>query len=163
MVRETGVWILGDGRPLPERLAKLLGSLAGLLDRHDAKVLSMEESFVHKNVRSAMVLAHARGVVMAVCAARGMAVAEYAPSSVKQTIAGSGRASKDAVADMVRRQLALRELPDSADATDALSIALAHLILSRDPLVAASKGERSPKRGFDVEAYLERIGRKPRP
>jgi crossover junction endodeoxyribonuclease RuvC len=122
----------------------------------------MEESFVHKNVHSAMVLGHARGVVMAVCAARGMSVAEYAPSSVKQTIAGSGRASKEAVADMVRRQLALKELPASADATDALSIALAHLVVSRDPLVAASAPHRGGKGGFDVEAYLERIGRKSR-
>lgn len=157
-VRETGVWVLGDGKPLPERLARLQGFLDELLDRGKPDVLSMEQTFVHKNVASALVLCHARGVVMGRCAGRGMAVHEYAPSSVKQAIAGSGRASKEAVADMVRRQLALQELPDSADATDALAIALTHHVLSKNPLVQ-TKGPsgNAGRNGFDVQAYLDRI------
>jgi len=62
------------------------------------------------------------------------------------------------VADMARRQLSLQELPDSADATDALAIALTHHVASRSPLAqirpAGAKGK-----GFDVDAYLQRIGR----
>jgi hypothetical protein len=59
---------------------------------------------------------------------------------------------------MVRRQLALQELPDSADATDALAIALAHHVVSRDPLAQGQRPRRKDK-GFDVDAYLRRIGR----
>lgn len=158
LVREAGVWVLGAGKPLPERLATLQSGLDALLDRQSPDVLSMESSFLHKNVNSALVLGHARGVVMARCAGRGMKVFEYSPSSVKQSIAGSGRASKDSVADMARRQLSLQELPDSADATDALAIALAHHVASRDPLARMQRRSGKDK-GFDVEAYLQRIGR----
>lgn len=157
-VRETGVWSLGDGKLLPARLARLQECLDDLLDRGKPDLLSMEQTFVHKNVASTLVLCHARGVVMGRCAARGMDVHEYAPSSVKQAIAGSGRASKDAVADMVRRQLALQELPESADATDALAIALTHHVLSKSPLTQVkAPGGNARRRGFDVEAYLERV------
>jgi len=125
-------------------------------------VLSIEESFVHKNVHSAMVLGHARGVILAACASRGMTVSEFAPSSIKQAVAGSGRATKERVAEMARRQLGLQELPDSADATDALAIALCWFS-SRSPVsgvVSGSKAARSGKKqGFDVEAYLKRIGK----
>lgn len=158
LVREVGVWVLGAGKPLPERLVALQRGLDALLERQAPEVLSLEAMFLHKNVNSALVLGHARGVVMARCAHRGMSVYEYSPSSVKQSVAGSGRASKESVADMVRRQLALQELPDSADATDALAIALAHHVSSRDPLARAT-GPRRKDKGFDVDAYLARIGR----
>ena len=158
LVREVGVWVLGAGKPLPDRLAALQSGLDALLERHAPDVLSMETCFVNKNVNSALVLGHARGVVMARCAGRGMKVFEYSPSSVKQSIAGSGRASKESVADMARRQLSLQELPDSADATDALAIALTHHVASRNPLAQVQR-PRGVDKGFDVEAYLQRIGR----
>ena len=158
LVREVGVWVLGSGKPLPERLVALQRGLDALLERQSPDVLSLEAMFLHKNVNSALVLGHARGVVIARCACRGVTLFEYSPSSVKQSVAGSGRASKESVADMVRRQLALQELPESADATDALAIALAHHVVSRDPLAQAA-GPRRKDKGFDVEAYLRRIGR----
>ncbi len=161
-VREAGVWRLGDGVPLPERLARLWKHLDQILSEHSPDVLSIEESFVHKNVHSAMVLGHARGVVLAACASRGMTVAEFAPSSIKQAVAGSGRASKERVAEMARRQLGLQDLPDSADATDALAIALCWFgsrstALGSIPPAASSRS--GGKKGFDVEAYLKRIGK----
>lgn len=160
LVREAGVWVLGAGKSLPDRLALLQSGLDALLEKHSPDVLSMEAIFLHKNVNSALVLGHARGVVMARCAGRGMGVFEYPPSSVKQSIAGSGRASKESVADMVRRQLSLQELPDSADATDALAIALAHHVASRSPLAPLRRARGTGKgKAFDVQAYLQRIGR----
>lgn len=160
MVREAGVWHLGDKTALPRRLADLQQRMENLLAAHLPAQLALEESFVHKNIHSAMVLGHARGVILATCARRGMDVFEYAPSSVKQTIAGSGRASKDAVADMVRRQLSLQELPGSADATDALAIALTHHLRAKSPLAAQSPGPSRRKTTFDLDGYLARIGRK---
>ncbi|HQF56126.1 MAG TPA: crossover junction endodeoxyribonuclease RuvC [Fibrobacteria bacterium] len=160
-VREAGVWRLGDGAPLADRLARLWKHLDQILTEHSPDVLSIEESFVHKNVHSAMVLGHARGVVLAACASRGMTVVEFAPSSIKQTVAGSGRATKERVAEMARRQLGLQELPDSADATDALAIALCWFgsRSTTTGVVSGSKAARTKKKGFDVEAYLKRIGK----
>ncbi len=162
-MREAGTWKLGDGIPLAERLAKLSNHLDALLAEHSPTALCIEESFVHKNVHSAMVLGHARGVILSRCAVRGMSVTEFAPSSIKQAVAGSGRATKERVAELARRQLGLQELPDSSDTTDALAIALTWF-LSRSPALAhladatPAKG-RGSRKGFDVEAYLKRIGR----
>jgi crossover junction endodeoxyribonuclease RuvC len=159
LVREVGVWVLGAGKPLPERLVALQRGLDALLERQAPEVLSLEAMFLHKNVNSALVLGHARGVVMARCAHRGMSVYEYSPSSVKQSVAGSGRASKESVADMVRRQLALQELPDSADATDALAIALDPPRFFAQIRWPRASAPRRKDKGFDVDAYLARIGR----
>jgi len=160
LVREAGVWHLGDRVPLPRRLADLQERLELLLKAHKPQVLAMEESFVHKNIHTAMVLGHARGVVLASSARAGLDVFEYAPSSIKQTVAGSGRASKEAVADMVRRQLGMSAMPDSADASDAMAIALAHHLRASSPLSAQSPGPSHRKTKFDLEGYLARIGRK---
>ncbi len=161
-VREAGVWRLGDGAPLPQRLAKLWKFLDQVLSEHSPDALAIEESFVHKNVHSAMVLGHARGVILAACATRGLTIAEYPPATIKQIVAGSGRASKESVAEMVRRQLGLQELPDSADATDALAIALCWILSHSNNLAMmteSAKPSRGKKKGFDVEAYLQRIGK----
>lgn len=158
-VREAGVWKLGDGTPLPDRLARLWKSLEQILSEHAPDVLSLEESFVHKNVHSAMVLGHARGVILAACAVRGMTICEYAPATIKQAVAGSGRATKDRVGEMVRRQLGLQEMPDSADATDALAIALCWFSSRRPGLEAIAPVKGGKKKGFDVDAYLKRIGK----
>jgi crossover junction endodeoxyribonuclease RuvC len=158
-VREAGVWRLGEGTPLPDRLSKLWKNLELVLCEHSPDVLSLEESFVHKNVHSAMVLGHARGVILAACALRGIAIAEFAPATIKQAVAGSGRASKDQVAEMVRRQLGLQEMPDSADATDALAIALCWFSSRRPGLEIMAPVKGSKTKGFDMDAYLKRIGR----
>lgn len=159
-VREAGVWRLGEGTPLPDRLAKLWTSLDKLLSEHSPDVLSLEESFVHKNVHSAMVLGHARGVILAACAVRGLQVMEFSPATIKQAVAGSGRASKERVAEMTRRQLGLDQMPDSADATDALAIALCWFSTRSSVAGAIPPTPRTRgKKGFDVDAYLKRIGR----
>lgn len=160
LVREAGVWHLGDKIALPRRLADLQQRLENLLSIHSPTQLALEESFVHKNIHSAMVLGHARGVILAACARRDLEIFEYAPSAIKQSVAGSGRASKEAVAEMVRRQLSLQELPSSADATDALAIAWTHLLRSKSPLTAQAPGPSRKKTEFDLEGYLARIGRK---
>lgn len=161
-VCEAGVWRLGDGTALPDRLAKLWKHLDQILIDHSPSVLSIEESFVHKNVHSAMVLGHARGVILTACALRGMTIAEFAASSIKQAVAGSGRASKERVAEMTRRQLGLQEMPVSSDATDALAIALCWFH-SQSPCLGAlarpAKTKGGRKQSFDVEAYLKRIGK----
>lgn len=155
LLREAGTWNLGESRPLPQRLAALQERLEETLAAHTPHLLCLEESFVHRNVHSAMVLGNARGVILAGCARRGLEIVELSPSEAKKTAAGSGRASKEAVAEMCRRQLAMEVLPVGPDATDALALALAALLRHRSPLPPAASGRAA--KGFDVEAYLKRI------
>jgi crossover junction endodeoxyribonuclease RuvC len=85
----------------------------------------MEQVFVHRNVASALVLGEARGVAVCAIAEAGLPLHEYAPASIKQAIAGNGRADKTQVQHMVRMLLNLPVSP-AADAADALACALCH-------------------------------------
>lgn len=87
---------------------------------------AIESSFVGSNARSAMALGEARAAAILGLADAGLAVMEYAPTLVKQTVAGYGRGEKSQVAEMVRLQLALKAVPTPADAADALAIAITH-------------------------------------
>lgn len=116
-----------DGRtPLPQRLGQLLRALEALLDRHTCTQLAIEAAFVHENARTALVLGQARGLPIALAAARGLSVHEYPPATVKRTIVGSGRAEKAQVRQMTKILLNLAELPGE-DEADALAVALTHL------------------------------------
>ena len=75
-----------------------------------------------------MILAHARGAAMLAGALRELPVVEYPPAEIKNSIVGSGRASKDQVGFMVRKLLGLAETPTPADAADGCAVALCHLM-----------------------------------
>jgi crossover junction endodeoxyribonuclease RuvC len=129
-----GVVRAGESRPLAERLRYIDEALGGIIEEHRPDVGSVETLFFHKDAQAAAKLGHARGVVLLALARANLAVAEYAPAQVKQTIAGKGHADKRQVALMVRAILGLSEVPP-ADAADALAIALTHL--RKAPLEAA--------------------------
>jgi crossover junction endodeoxyribonuclease RuvC len=112
---------------LPDRLAHIAASLGGLLDRRLPSLAALETPFHGLNSRTLIVLAQARGVLLAVLAGRGVAIAEYSPAEVKSAVTGSGRAEKEQVAQMVRLLLggaALQAAHQAPDATDALAVAL---------------------------------------
>ncbi|HEY4669214.1 MAG TPA: crossover junction endodeoxyribonuclease RuvC [Tepidiformaceae bacterium] len=92
---------------------------------------AIEASFVGENARSALALGQARGAAILGLAAAGLPVHEYTPALVKQTVAGYGRGEKSQIAQMVRLQLSLQELPGPADAADALAVAITHWAHSR--------------------------------
>ncbi len=87
---------------------------------------AVESSFVAANPRSALLLGHARAAAIIGLADAGIAVFEYAPNLVKQTVAGYGHGDKAQIAQMVRLQLGLATVPAPADAADALAIAITH-------------------------------------
>lgn len=111
---------------LPDRLARLADRLDAILSEHEPEVVAVEGVFTRRNARSALILGHARGVVLAGVARAHLPVHEYAPATVKRTVAGSGRATKEAVEIMARRLLGLSG-PLATDAADALAIAVCHL------------------------------------
>ena len=131
------------GRPLPDRLAFLYAELVALLAERRPEAVAVERVFVAASPRAALVLGHARGVVLAAAAAAGLRVSEYAPAEVKLAATGSGAADKPQVQAMVQRLLALEKAPPR-DAADALAVALCHA--QAGPL-AALLGPRATRRG----------------
>lgn len=111
--------------PLPARLLAIATRVGELIDAHAPDCIVVEEAFYHENVRSTLVLGHVRGALLLTALARGHVVAEYTPREIKMSVTGSGGASKEQVAFMVRRILGLRGALQ-ADAADALAIALCH-------------------------------------
>ncbi len=117
---------IAQTRPLSEALALLDAEIARLLEIYQPTEAALEGVFYAKNARTAMILCHARGVVVANCAKRNIPICEYSPAEVKRAVTGVGSAEKLQVQAMVARILALTP-PLQNDAADALAIALAHL------------------------------------
>jgi crossover junction endodeoxyribonuclease RuvC len=111
--------------PLSQCLVHLRASLLHRLAEDKPDVVAIEGIFYCRNVRTAMALGQARGVVIATCAEAGLAIYEYAPRLVKQGMTGSGAAAKHQVGLMMKSLLGLAELPPE-DAADALAIACCH-------------------------------------
>jgi len=125
----AGTLPLGNGM-LADRLLRLHLGLTTLFRELRPEALAIEGVFVHRGVRSALTLAHARGVLLLACAEAHLPVFEYAPATVKRSLTHAGSASKGGVARAVSMILGLREeLP--ADATDALAVAVCHLSRAR--------------------------------
>jgi crossover junction endodeoxyribonuclease RuvC len=110
---------------LASRLLFLFEELGAVIDQHNPHECAVEETFVNSNARAALALGQARGVTLAAAARRGVVVAEYAPTTIKKAVVGSGGADKTQIAFMVRRLLPTAG-DVTADAADALGVALCH-------------------------------------
>lgn len=117
--------------PLEFRLKVIFEALETLIVRYRPTAVAVEGVFTHKNSRSALVLGHARGVVLLAAAQASIPVFEYAPARIKKSVGAGGNDSKDAVARMVGLQLGLKVGEERADAYDALAVALCHVSSSR--------------------------------
>ncbi|MFQ5746636.1 MAG: crossover junction endodeoxyribonuclease RuvC [Gemmatimonadota bacterium] len=128
--------VIRPARPdaLAERLRRIHEELLGVIDRLEPDCLAVEGVFHGENVRSAVVLAHARGAVLLAGSLRGLEVAEYPPAEIKKAVVGTGRATKEQVGYMVQKLLHLAEPPRPADAADGCAAALCHLHVSRPAL-----------------------------
>jgi crossover junction endodeoxyribonuclease RuvC len=113
--------------PMPTRLSRIATGLQELIVHHRPDRVAIEDVFYATNVKSALKLGQVRGVAMLAAASAGLEVAEYSPLSIKSAVVGYGRAEKHQVQQMVARLLKLDEIPQPADAADALAIAICHL------------------------------------
>lgn len=112
--------------PLATRLVHLADGLGEVIATHGPHEAAVEETFVNRNPASTLKLGLARGVSLLIPAQRGLPVAEYPPNLIKKSLVGTGHASKDQVAMMVRTLLPGVGETLPADATDALAIAICH-------------------------------------
>jgi crossover junction endodeoxyribonuclease RuvC len=118
---------LSPREPLPHRLAIIFERLGAIIQEHHPDNVAIEDVFYALNVKSALKLGQVRGVAMLAASSAGLEVAEYSPLSIKSAVVGYGRAEKPQVQLMVTRLLKLSEVPEPADAADALAIAICHL------------------------------------
>jgi len=114
------------GRPFPERLRDIYEGIVEVIERYRPDQMAVEDVFYSNNVKTALKIGHARGVVLLAAANRGIPVVEYSPREVKRSVVGSGSASKEQVQFMVKAILGLGELPEPYDVSDALAVALCH-------------------------------------
>ena len=124
---DYGVIVTESDLPMASRLLAIHGAVAELIDRHQPSSIAVELLFFARNVTTAMTVGQARGVILLAAAQRGITVAEYAPSEVKQAVVGYGKADKRQIQEMVRIMLGLDELPRPDDAADALAVAICHV------------------------------------
>lgn len=142
---KLGVVSTDASAALPDRLATLQADFEILMDEVRPDVVAVEQVFFQNNVRTAMGVGQASGLVLAMAARRGIHVVQYTPSQVKSAVTGSGTANKLQVQQMVQRQLKLRSLPQPPDAADAAALALCHLAVSplRQSIARSTVGARS--------------------
>ncbi|MDR0686835.1 MAG: crossover junction endodeoxyribonuclease RuvC [Dysgonamonadaceae bacterium] len=110
------------------RLNRIFQRIISLIDEFKPDELAIESPFFGKNVQSMLKLGRAQGVAIAAAISRNIPVAEYAPLKIKLAITGNGRASKEQVADLLKKTLKIpdRNMPTILDATDGLAVALCH-------------------------------------
>lgn len=148
----AGVWRFAGELPLAARLASLATELVRVIETYTPQGVCVEQAFVAQNVRSALFLGHARGVVLALSHQRGLAVHELAPTAVKKAVLAHGRSSKESIAQAMSQilKVSFDNLP--LDASDALAVAYAHALrektMSESGLTLADLAVRRRGKGW---------------
>ena len=132
---ECGVIRTSARDPLPVRLREIYEDVRALLERHHPEALAVEDVFYSRNVRTTVVLGHARGVVLLAGEQAGVSIHEYPPAEIKKSVVGTGAATKEQVQFMLTRLLRLKSAPQPSDAADAAAVALAHIMTARVPRI----------------------------
>jgi crossover junction endodeoxyribonuclease RuvC len=134
-VCEAGIIRTAEGRAttdMARRLRCLYDGIVEVLEQFHPSAVAVEQLFAHyAHPRTAILMGHARGVLLLAAAQRDLAVVSYAATRIKRTVTGSGRASKEQVQHAVRRELGLAAVPEPPDVADALAAALCHYHLQR--------------------------------
>lgn len=109
-----------------KKLKVIFDRILQLIDQYAPDEMALEAPFYGKNVQSMLKLGRAQGVAMAAGLYRDIPITEYLPKKIKQSITGSGNASKEQVAAMLKNLLKIKEMPTHLDATDGLAAAVCH-------------------------------------
>jgi crossover junction endodeoxyribonuclease RuvC len=111
---------------LPLRLQEIYTGITKIIEQYQPTTAAIEQVFIHRNIAAALKLGQARGVAIVAAVQAGLDLYEYAPTQIKQAVVGHGHAEKIQVQHMVKVLLSLSAIP-SADAADALAIAICHV------------------------------------
>jgi crossover junction endodeoxyribonuclease RuvC len=121
-----GVIETSPAEEMGQRLALINRELAAVIAKFRPDDIAIEELFFGKNAKTAIKVAHARGIVMMRAVEHTGRIFEYKPAQIKQAVVGVGNADKTQIQFMVQKILGLKEIPKPDDAADALAIALTH-------------------------------------
>lgn len=119
---------------MAQRLRRLYDGLLGLMEAHKPGTMAVEQLYAHyEHPRTAILMGHARGVILLAAGTMDINVTGYAATQIKKAITGSGRASKDQMQMAMLREFRLSEMPEPHDVADAMAIALCHHYLRGTP------------------------------
>ena len=143
---ECGVIRTNAKDPLPSRLHNIHDGIAELIARHTPDTVAVEDVFYARNVRTTIVLGHARGVILLAAQQASLEIREYPPAEIKKAITGNGAATKEQVQFMVTRLLRLKHAPEPADASDGVAAALCACLATTLPTLSQlSPSPRAPR------------------
>ncbi len=125
------------------RLSHIFERVSALVVEYKPEEMALEAPFYGENVQSMLKLGRAQGVAMAAALSKGVDVFEYAPRKIKSAITGSGSASKEQVANMLKKILNIKEMPSNLDASDGLAVALCHHFRNTNPMMSSGKSSWS--------------------
>ncbi len=126
-VRGCGAILTKSTMPFPERLKIIHQELKKVIKQYKPEVAAVEELFFAKNVKTAISVGHARGVILLTAIEENLETYEYTPLQVKQSLVGYGRAEKSQMQRMIKVLLGLKEFPKPDDVADALAVAFTHI------------------------------------
>jgi len=122
---EAGVLRISTDSPLQIRLDQIARDIESILDSFKPDVVAVEELYSHyAHPKTAILMGHARGVILQKCAAKAIAVKSYTATRIKKSITGNGRASKQQVQHGIQTLLALAHVPEPNDVADAIAVAI---------------------------------------
>ena len=138
---ECGVIRTTPREPLHKRLVDIHEGIVELIQRHKPTQVAVESVFYARNVRTTIVLGHARGVILLAAACAKIEISEFPPAEIKKAITGTGAATKQQVQFMVTKLLRLKLAPQPADAADGVAAALCACMASQQlrPLLTNSR------------------------
>ena len=122
---EAGVFRTDEELPLAERLSQIARDCQSLLEKFGPDVVSVEELYSHyKHPKTAILMGHARGVILQQAVQAGAEVRNFSATRIKKALTGNGRAGKEQMQRAIQSMLGLREMPKPADVADAIAVAL---------------------------------------
>jgi crossover junction endodeoxyribonuclease RuvC len=130
---ECGVIRTRPRDPLATRLRDIYEGVVELIERHKPDAICVEDVFYAKNVRTTVVLGHARGVVLLAGSRANLDIREIPPAEIKKAVVGTGAATKEQVQFMLTRLLRLKTAPQPHDAADGVATAIAGLVSVHRP------------------------------
>lgn len=123
---DSGAVTTEAGTSFPIRLTKIYDDLSNIIDKYKPDAISVEELFFNQNIKTAINVAQARGIILTVGCKKNVPTFEYTPLQVKQAVTGYGRADKVQVQKMVKSILKVEKLPKLDDITDSMAIGICH-------------------------------------
>ena len=122
---EAGVYKTDSGLAIEERLNEIAEDTGSLIKRFQPDVVAVEELYSHyAHPKTAILMGHARGVILQKCAEAGIDVMSFSATRIKKSLTGNGRASKEQVQRAIQASLSLREIPEPSDVADAIAAAM---------------------------------------